>query len=71
MGWNDLGESYDILLGLGMMTIDNTLKWVGQYPKLIQVLAISISLLVHSLSLTISLRCLQDNLSGPEVNELL
>ena len=58
MGRNNLGKSYDILLGLGIMTVDNILKWVGQCPKLIQALAISISLLVHSLSLAISLKCL-------------
>ena len=71
MGQNNLGELYDVLLGLGMITIDNILKWVGQCPKFIQVLAISISLLVHSLFLVISLRCLQDNLSSPGVDKLL
>ena len=34
-------------------------------------LAISISLSMHFLFLTIFLRCLQDNLSGPRVKELL
>ena len=34
-------------------------------------LAILISLLVHSLFLTISLRCLQDSLSSPRVDKLL
>ena len=29
MGQNDLGKSYDALLGLEMMTVDNILKWDG------------------------------------------
>ena len=58
IGWNDLGELYDVLLGLEMMTVDDILKWVGQCPKLIQALAILISLLVHSSFLVISLKCL-------------
>ena len=40
MGLNDLGELYEDLLGLGMIIIDDLLKWLGQYPKLIQVFAI-------------------------------
>jgi len=71
IGQNNLDKLYEVLLGLGMMTVDNILKWDGQKPKLIHMLAISISLLVHSLSLMISLRCLQDSLSSLEVNTLL
>ena len=33
IGLNDLGKSYDDLFGLEMITIDNLLKWFGQYPK--------------------------------------
>ena len=29
IGLNDLGESYDDLFGLGMITIDDLLKWFG------------------------------------------
>ena len=71
MGQNDLGKLYEVLLGLGIITINNILKWNGQKPKLIHALAISISLLVYSSSLIISLRYLQNSLSDPEVNKLL
>ena len=49
----------------------NVLKWDSQWPKSIQFLAMSISLLMHSSFLTIFLRYLQDNLSSSEVEELL
>jgi len=39
IGWKDLGESYDTLLGLGMIIVVNVLKWDGQYPKSMQMLA--------------------------------
>ena len=52
------------------MVVD-ILKCENQYPKSIYVLAILMNLLRHTLSLMIILRCLQDNLSGPEVDELL
>jgi len=68
---NDLGESYDCLLGLGMTIIIDLLKWDGQNPKLIQVLTILMILLKQSLSLRIVLRWLHNNLSGPDVEELL
>ena len=71
IGQNDLGKSYEALLGLEIMTVDDILKWDGQWSKSIHVLAISISLIMHSSFLTIFLRCLQDNLSGLEVRELL
>jgi len=29
IGWKDLGESYDSLLGLEMITVDDSLKWFG------------------------------------------
>ena len=53
---NDLGESYDFLLGLGMTTVVDFLKYKGQYPNSIQVLAILIMKLRQSLSLRIVLR---------------
>ena len=46
MGWKDLGESYDALLGLGMIMVMNVLKWNGQCPKSMQALAISMSLIM-------------------------
>ena len=40
MGLNNLGEPYEDLLGLEMITVDNLLKWLGQHPKLMQAFAI-------------------------------
>ena len=71
MSQKALGESYDFLLGLGIMMDIETLKCDGQWPNLIYVLAISMSFLRHATSLTHLLRCLQNNLSGPGVDELL
>ena len=56
MGLNDLGESYDFLLGLGITIILEILKCDGQYPKLIQELAIWMKLSRHSLFSKIILR---------------
>ena len=63
---NILGVLYDALLGLGIMDVD-ILKCNGQCPKSIHALVMFIMLLSHNIFLTISLRCLQDNLLGPEV----
>ena len=52
------------------MVID-VLKWDGQCPRSIQVLAISIDLIIHLSFLMIFLMWLQDNLSGPGADELL
>jgi len=71
IGLNDLGESYDALLGLGITTVINLLKWEGQNPKLIQALAILMMFPKQSLSLRMTLMCLHDNLSGLGVGELL
>ena len=71
IGWKNLGESYITLLGLEMTTVIDILKWNSQCPKLMQVLAISMNLEIHSSLLTILLIWLQDNLSGPEADELL
>ena len=49
----------------------NILKCNSQYSNLIHILAMLINLLRHSKSLMISLRCLQDNLSGLGVELLL
>ena len=71
MGLNDLGESYNFLLGLGITIIVEILKCDGQYPKLMQALATQIKVSRHSLSLKIILRWFHKNLSGPGVEELL
>jgi len=70
IGQKDLGELYDTLLGLEMTTVIDVLKWDGQCPRLIQALAISINLIIHSLFLMIFLMWLQDNLSGPEADNV-
>ena len=71
IGWKDLVELYDDLFGLGMITIVDILKWEGQWPRSIQVLAISMSLEEHSLFLMIILMYLYDNLSSLGADELL
>jgi len=53
IGLKALGESYDFLLGLGIMTIVDFLKCEGQYPTLIQALAMLIMTLRQSSSLKI------------------
>jgi len=52
------------------MVVD-VLKCAGQWPRLMQVLVISMNLLRHVLFLIILLRCFQDSLSGLEVKVLL
>ena len=67
----NLDELYIDLLGLRIMTIVDNLKWDGQYPNSIQVLAILISLAIYSSSLIMSLILLHVNLSGPRADKLL
>ena len=64
-----LEESYDLLLGLGIIIDVETCN--GQWPSSIQVLAILISFLRHTISLTYLLRCLYYNLFSSGVDELL
>ena len=71
IGLKDLGESYDNLLGLGIIIIVDFLKWFGQYPKLIQAFAIPMMLTKHPSCFRMDLRWFQDNLSGPGVDKLL
>ena len=59
------------MFGLGMTTIVDILKWEGQWPRLIKVLVISISLEWHSLFLIIILMYLHNNLSGLGADKLL
>ena len=66
-----LEKSYTDLLGLGIMIVVEVLKWDSQYPKSIQVLAISISLKTQSSFLIMNLIWFQVNLSGPGADELL
>ena len=71
MGLNILEASYNALLDLGMMMDIDSLKCDGQCPKLIHILARFMMLARHAKFLVITLRCLQDNLSGPEIKLLL
>jgi len=61
---NVFGVLYEALLDLGVMIDINVLKCNSQCPKSIHVLAILIKLLRQDLSLTMTLRSLQDSLSG-------
>jgi len=70
-GLKALGESYDFLLGLGIITDVKTLKCESQWSSSIYVSAMLISFLRHAMSLTILLKCLHNSLSGPGVDELL
>ena len=71
IGHKALGESYNTLLDLGIIMVVNVLKWDGQCSKLMHVLEISISLIIHLLFLMILLIWLQDSLSRLEAKELL
>ena len=71
IGLNNLGEPLDDLLGLGIMIVDEILKYNSQWPNSIYVFVIATTFLEYVLSLRIILRCLHDSLSGPGVDELL
>ena len=71
IGLKDSGESYNGLLGLEMITMNDILKWFDQYSKSMQVLVILMTLVIQSLSFIIDLRCLHNSLSSPDVDELL
>ena len=71
IGQYDLEESNIALLGLGITTVVEVLKWVGQYPSSMQALAILMNLPIQSLSLIIDLIWLHISLSGPGADELL
>ena len=71
IGLNDLEESYNALLCLGMITIVDLLKWEGQNSRSIHVLAMLMMVLKQSASLTMTLRWLHDNLPGSGIKDLL
>jgi len=71
IGLNNLEESYEDLLGLGITTVVDFLKWDGQYPKSMHALAILIILFKQLMSWRMCLRWLYNNLSRPGVDELL
>ena len=71
IGLNNLGKSYDNLLGFGITIAIEILKCKDQYPNSIQVFAIVIMFFRHVLSLRMILRCLHNSLSEPGVDILL
>ena len=71
IGLKDFGKSYNSLFGLGIIIFEEVLKCKSQNLNLKHVLVILIILAKHNLSLVMYLRYLHDNLSEPEVDELL
>ena len=71
IGLNVFVESYNTLLGFGIMIDNDILKWDGQWPKSMQASAILMMFWKHISFWAIFLICLQNNLSGPGVNMLL
>ena len=56
MGWKAFSWSYEDLLGLGMMIVDEILKYSGQYPRLIHESAMLTILVRHESFLMISFK---------------
>ena len=56
MGWKAFSWSYEDLLGLGMMIVDEILKYSGQYPRLIHESAMLTMLVRHKSFLMISFK---------------
>ena len=71
IGQNAFGWSYDNLLSLGMINVDETLKYFGQYPKLMHELAMLIMFERQASWLTMNFKCHHVSLSGPGADSLL
>ena len=56
IGWNAFGWSYEDLLGLDMIIVDETLKYFGQYPKLMHESAMLIMLVRQASWLTMNFK---------------
>ena len=69
IGRKAFGVSYEDLFGLGIMTVVDTLKYLGQCPKLMQASAMLMILDKHSSFLIISFQWRHVILSGPRVEE--
>ena len=65
MGWNAFRLSCDVLFGLGMTTVVDILKYLGQCPKLIQASAILMIFERHLSFLMMDFQWCHDILSGP------
>lgn len=59
-GLNIFEESYNVLLGFGMIIENNSLKWAGQCPKVIYILVMLTILVRHFLFLTTNFRCFHE-----------
>ena len=71
MGQKAFGWSYDNLFGLDMMIVVDLLKYFGQCPRSIQVLAMLIILDKQSSFLMTSFKWRYDSLAGPGAEESL
>ena len=56
MGWKAFGLLYESLLGLGIMMVDEVLKYSGQYPKLMYESAMLTILVRHESCLMMNFR---------------
>jgi len=56
IGQKSFGLSYEGLLGLGIMIVDEVLKYSGQYPKLMYESAMLTMLVRHESCLMMNLR---------------
>ena len=70
IGRNAFGVPYEVLFGLGIMTVVETLKYLGQCPKLMHASAMLMILDKHLLFLIISFQWRYVILSGPGAEEL-
>jgi len=71
IGLKNLGESYNDSLGLGITIVNKILKWLGQCPNSMQVLAMAIILFWYVLSLITHFKWPHDSLLGPRADEML
>ena len=68
IGWKAFGLSYDDLFGLGMTTVVDTLKYLGQWPRSIHASAMLMILERQSSFLKMSFQWRHVSLSGPGVD---
>ena len=71
IGQKDLEWLYAILFGLGIITVEECLKWLDQCPRLMHTSAMLIMLKRQSSCLRMVLRCRHVSLSGLGADELL
>ena len=71
IGQKAFGLSYDDLFGLGMTTMVDTLKYLGQWPRLIHILAMLMILERQSSFLRMSFQWCYISLSGPGADVLI